>query len=93
MSNTNRMRPSVEAIAMIMWMERMPSTGALDTVNSNPSRMDDSSAHIIEYSSYWLSMSVVFTLKYILGLSIFVSGGSKECKNGALKVVDVAISS
>ena len=39
-----------------------------------------------------LSMSVVFTLKYILGLSIFVSGGSYERKNGALKGVDVAIS-
>ena len=26
-----------------------------------------------------------------MGLSIFVSGGSKERKNGALKVVDVAI--
>ena len=36
-------------------------------------------------------MSVVFTLKYILFLSIFVAGGSKERKNGALKVVDVAI--
>ena len=36
-------------------------------------------------------MSVVFTLKYILGLSILVSGGSEELKNGALKVVDVAI--
>ena len=36
-------------------------------------------------------MSVIFTLKYILGVSNFVSGGSKECKNGALKVVDVAI--
>ena len=32
-----------------------------------------------------------FTLKDILGLSIFMSGGSYELKNGALKVVDVAI--
>ena len=36
-------------------------------------------------------MSVVFTLKDIMGVSIFVSGSSKERKNGALKVVDVAI--
>ena len=36
-------------------------------------------------------MSVAFTLKDILVLSIFVSGGSKERKNGALKVLDVAI--
>ena len=53
--------------------------------------MYDTLAHVIEYISYWFSMSVVSTLKYILGLSIFVSGGSKERKNGALKVVDVAI--
>ena len=36
-------------------------------------------------------MSGVFTLKYILYLSIFISGGSKERINGSLKVVDVAI--
>ena len=36
-------------------------------------------------------MSVFDTLKYHMGLSIFVSGDSKERKNGALKVVDVAI--
>ena len=33
-----------------------------------------------------------FILKYILGLSIFVSGVSDDRKNGALKVVDVSIS-
>ena len=37
-------------------------------------------------------MSVVFTLKDILGLSIFASGGSDERKNDTLKVVDVDIS-
>ena len=36
-------------------------------------------------------MSVVFTLKYMLGLSIFVFGGSKERKNGALNVVEFPI--
>ena len=36
-------------------------------------------------------MSVVLTLKSIMGLSIFVFDGSKERKNGALNVVDVAI--
>ena len=36
-------------------------------------------------------MSGVFTLKDILGLIIFVSGDIDERKNGALKVVDVAI--
>ena len=36
-------------------------------------------------------MSVVFTLKYILGLSIFVFGGNNERNNGVLNVFDVAI--
>ena len=36
-------------------------------------------------------MSVVFTLKDNMGLSIFVSGGSKEHEYDALNVVDVAI--
>ena len=36
-------------------------------------------------------MSVVFTLKDIPGLSIFVYGGNEECKNGAMDVVNFAI--
>ena len=40
---------------------------------------------------YWFSMSVLFTLNDILYLSIFVFGGNKERKNGALDVVDDAI--
>ena len=36
-------------------------------------------------------MSVIFTLKDILGLSIFVFGGKKERKNGALNVVGISI--
>ena len=36
-------------------------------------------------------MSVVFSIKYILGLIIFVSGGIKELENSALKVLDVCI--
>ena len=38
-----------------------------------------------------MSVSVVFTLKDILDLGIFVSGGGKELKNGALKVVGIAV--
>ena len=38
-----------------------------------------------------MSMPVVLNLKYIMGLSIFVSADSDNHKNGALKVVDVAI--
>ena len=72
------MRPSADAIATTIQREQIPSTGAQDIVKSNPSSMDDPSTHICEYRSYWLSMSVVFTLKDNLGLSIVVSGGSKE---------------
>ena len=53
--------------------------------------MDNLYTHVLKYISYWLSMSVVFTLKYILDLSLFVSGGIKECKNCTLKVLDVDI--
>ena len=87
------MRPSADEITVMIQREQMKATGAYDTLNSNISRMDDPSAHVLEYRLYWLSTSVVFTLKYILGLSIFVSGGSKERKNGALKFEDVSISS
>ena len=67
-------RPSADTISMMMQMEHMPDTGAYDTVNSTPSIMDDLSAHVLEYISYWLSMSVVFTLIDILVFSIFVFG-------------------
>ena len=85
------MRPSADEIYMILQRERIPATVVYDTVKSTTSRIYGISAHVLEYISYWLSISVVFTLKYILGLSIFVSSGIKEHKNGALKVVDVAI--
>ena len=68
----------------------MPATGAYDTVKSTSS-MDDTSVHFLEYRPYQLLMSVVLTLKYVLGLSIFVFGCNNERKNGALNVVDVAI--
>ena len=55
--------------------------------------MDDPYTHVLDYSSYWLSMSFVFTLKHIIGLRIFLSGGSDERKNSALNVVNVAIPS
>ena len=90
-SNTNIMRPYAEAIAMIMHRERMPATGAYNTLKSTPSIMDDPYAHVLEYNSDWLSISVVFNLKDIMGLSIFMSVSSDEPKNGAPKVVDIAI--
>ena len=76
---------------MIIQSYQVPSTGAYYTVKSTPSSMGDPYARFLEYILDWLSMSVFLTLKDILGLSIFVSSGSKKRKNGALKVVDVAI--
>ena len=60
-------------------------------MKSTTSSMNYKYSHVLEYIAYWLSMSVVFTLKDIMSLSIFVSGGGKEHKNGSLEVVDVAI--
>ena len=90
-SKTKIMGLSEYAIAVILQRERIPDACAYDTVMSTPSVVYYSSEYVIYYWLYWLSVSAVFTLKYIMGLSIFVSSGSKERKNGALKVVDVAI--
>ena len=67
-------------------------TNVIDNQNDIYSRTDDPSVYVLEYISFWLSMSVVLTLKYILGMSIFVYCGSKELKNDALNVVDIALS-
>ena len=69
----------------------MPDTGTYDTLKPTNSSMYDPYAHVLEYISYLLLMSVFLNLKDILGLSIFVSGGNKERKNDALNVVDFAI--
>ena len=69
----------------------MPYTGSQDTVKSTTSSMDDPSANVLEYISYLFSTSVVFTLKDIMELGIFVSGGSDDRKNGAPKVLDITI--
>ena len=53
--------------------------------------MDYPYAHVLEYKSYWFSMSFVFTKKDIMGMSILVFGGNKDHKNGALNVVDFSI--
>ena len=52
MSKTKIIRPSVDAIVMIMRRERMPATGAYDKVKSTPSSMDDPSAHVLYYKPY-----------------------------------------
>ena len=85
------MSPSAYSIAVIMQRGWVTATGKNDTVKSTPSSMDDPSVHVLEYISYWLSMSVFLTLKDILVLGIFVFGGNNEHKNGALKIVDVSI--
>ena len=62
---------------MMTQRERMPYTGAYDTVKSTTSSMDYPYDHVMDYISYLFSMSVFLTLKYILGLSILVSGDNK----------------
>ena len=67
MYNTTVIKLYADSMAMIIWGDIIPSTGDYDTVKSNPSSVDDPSTHVMKYSSYQLSMSVVFNLKYILG--------------------------
>ena len=49
MSKTKIIKPSEDAIAMVMWMEKLSSTGAYETVNSTTSSMDYASKHVMEY--------------------------------------------
>ena len=86
-----KISPSEDTIAMMTQRKQVPATGEYDKVKSNPSSMGDPSAHVLKYKSYLLSMPVVLTLKYILGLSIFVFVGNKERKNGGLNVVYFSI--
>ena len=85
--------PSSDEIKMMIRRDLIPATGVYKTVNSTPSIMNYPSTYVIEYWQYWLSISVALTLRYILGRSIFVCGGSNTCRNGALNVVDIYISS
>ena len=91
MMKRKRVKPSSDTIEVMMQREGIPATGAYATVKSTPSSIYDPSSHVLEYKSYSLSMSVGFNLKYILGLSIFVFGGNKEHKNGALNGVHFSI--
>ena len=58
---------SAVSIAIIIQRDLMLATGAYNTMKSTLTSMDYSSAEILEYRSNWLSIYVVFTLKYILG--------------------------
>ena len=91
MSKKKTIRPSAYEITMMMQREQMPYTSVYNTVKSITSSMYDPSVHVLGYRLYLLSMPVVFNLQYILSMSIFVSGDNKECKNGALNVVDFTI--
>ena len=49
MSKTKIVKPSSDAMAMMMRRYIMPETGAYETVESTSSRMDYPSAYVIEY--------------------------------------------
>ena len=52
MHKTKIMRPSADAIVMIMQREGIPETGAYDKVKSITSIMDDPSVRVLDYKSY-----------------------------------------
>ena len=64
----------------------MIATGAWEMVQFNPSNMDDTSAHFLEYRSYLFSVFVLFNLNDILGRSIFPDYNN-DCAKGALNMV------
>ena len=80
MSKKQIIKPSDYEMAMMIWRERIEETGVYETVKSTPSSMYDPYLHILKYRSYLNSISVVFTLKDILGQSIFVSNGNENVK-------------
>ena len=43
------MRPSIDAITMMMQMDSMTATDSHDTVKSTTSIMDDPYAHVLDY--------------------------------------------
>ena len=46
MSYTKIINPLEDAIEMVMKGQRIPATGAYETVNSTPSSVDEKSAHV-----------------------------------------------
>ena len=49
MFKTKIIRPSVDAIAVMMKRGRIPATGAYDTMKLTTSIMNDPSTHVFEY--------------------------------------------
>ena len=78
MSKIKIFNTSAYSSAMIIRRYIMPATGAYETVNSTPSGIYYTSAHVIEYGSYLFLIYVFFTLKYIIGKIIFVSNSSNK---------------
>ena len=70
--------PSADAILIIIEIDLMLVTDVYDSVNYTPSIMYDSSAQVLEQRLYSLSISMVSTLKDILGRNVFVSGVNKQ---------------
>ena len=67
MYKTKIIKISADSMMMMMQIDLMPETSVHETVTSTTSRVDDPYALVVEYSSYLLSISVVFSLQYILG--------------------------
>ena len=74
---TKKINPSEDAMATRMKRELMPEPDAYEAVNPTNSSIYDAFVHVMEYISYLLPMSVVFTLKYIIGSIIVVFGGNE----------------
>ena len=52
MSKVKTINSSTEAMTMMIQRDIITATGVYKAVKSTPSRMDDTSAHFIEYSLY-----------------------------------------
>ena len=91
MSQKKTIKTYEYAISMTIQRGKIPDTGVYETLNSTYSIMYDTSAHILEYRSYWFLMPTVVTLKYIFGWIIIVSVGNEERKNGSCNMVDFII--
>ena len=47
MSKTKNIKPYADAMAMMVRRDLIPETDVYETLESTPSRMDDSSSHLI----------------------------------------------
>ena len=80
-----------DAILVMILRDLLPATGAYENVKSSTSIINNPHALVLEYILQSLSISVVFTLKQIMGRNIFVSDNNKERLYEATKVVNFSI--